>query len=484
MSRRLLLVAAAVGGGTATAVRVARSPQRRLRLQRTTRIWRLTARNGGRWVVTKTRVAATRDEARQDALNTQFVIRSSQDVARELGQMKGAMMKAGQLVSFIMETLPDDAQQALSSLQADAPPMAPTLAAGVVEHELGGTPERIFLDWNPIPIAAASVGQVHRAVLRDGRIVAVKVQYPGVGEAIGADLDNVRALYAMFGAFALKGLDTKALVDELRARMVEELDYRIEARNQAEFIDHYAGHPFIRIPAVIPEYSTGRVLTTEWVEGLSWAEFVAQASPVARQRAGEILWRFAQGSIHRLGAFNGDPHPGNYRFAADGSVTFLDFGLVKRWTGDEWTRLAPSLDAILARDLPGLVTSMEQLGFIQPRHGLSAERVFEYVSAPYVPYLDESFTFTREFVRQTLGKMLDVKGPLADVIEQLNMPTSFVILDRVVWGVSSLLGKLDCTGPWRAMLMEYRADGPPTTELGCADAAWWSARVNGSVAAR
>ncbi len=476
MKRRYVLIAGAGLGGGVAATRVAGSPQRRLRLRRTTRIWRLSARNGGRWVYAKTRVAATRDEARKAELNKRFAIQSSEDVARELGQMKGAMMKAGQLVSFIMETLPDEAQQALSSLQADAPPMAPALAAAVVEQELGGRPEKVFLDWNPTPIAAASVGQVHRAVLRDGRIVAVKVQYPGVGEAIGADLDNVQALYAIFGAFALKGLDTKALVDELRARMGEELDYRIEARNQTEFVDHYAEHPFIRIPAVIPEYSTGRVLTTEWVDGLSWADFVAQASVSARQRAGEMLWRFAQGSVHRLGAFNGDPHPGNYRFAPDGSVTFLDFGLVKRWTGDEWTRLAPSLDAILARDLPGLVAIMEQLGFIQPHHGLSAERVFEYVSAPYVPYLDETFTFTRDFVRETLGKMLDVKGPLADVIEQLNMPTSFVILDRVVWGVSSLLGKLDCSGPWRAMLMEYRADGPPMTELGRADAAWWNAR--------
>ncbi len=462
--------------GATAAAHLARSPQRRVRLRRTARIWRLTARNGGRWVVTRSRVAAARDHTRKQELNARFAIRSSQDVARELGQMKGVMMKAGQLVSFIMETLPDEAQEALASLQADAPPMAPALAASVVAAELGAPPETVFLDWDPAPIAAASVGQVHRAVLRDGRIVAVKVQYPGVGDAIGADLDNVQALYAMFGAFALKGLDTRSLVDELRARMTEELDYRIEARNQTEFADHYAGHPFIRVPAVVPEYSTGRVLTSQWVEGLSWAGFVAQASPAARQRAGEILWRFAQGSVHRLGAFNGDPHPGNYRFDHDGSVTFLDFGLVKRWSGDEWTRLTPSLDAILAGDRPGLVTIMEDLGFLRPGHGLAAERVFEYVSAPYVPYLGESFTFTREFVRETLGKMLDLKGPLADVIEQLNMPNSFVILDRVVWGVSSLLGKLGCTGPWRGMLMEYRAGGPPTTPLGIADAAWWSAR--------
>ncbi len=475
--RRIVVGATLVGGslaGTATA-RLVRSPRRRLRLRRNARIWRLTARNGARWVAARTRATGAA-EPRREEINRHFAIRTSQDVARELGQMKGAMMKAGQLVGFILETLPDEAQAALAILQADAPPMAPSLAAEVVAGEFGDRPERVFLDWNPVPIAAASVGQVHRAVLRDGRVAAVKVQYPGVGEAIGADLDNVQALYTMFGAFALKSLDTRALVDELRARMTEELDYRVEAANQTEFADHYAGHPFIRIPAVVPEYSGARVLTTEWVDGLSWAEFAERADAGARQRAGEILWRFVQGSVHRLGAFNGDPHPGNYRFDPDGSVTFLDFGLVKRWSDGEWARLAPSLDAILARDAAGLVTVMEELGFIRPGHGLAPERVFEYVGAPYAPYLEESFTFTRDFVRTTLGMMLDLKGPLADVIEQLNMPTSFVVLDRVVWGVSSLLGRLGCSGPWRAMLMEYHAGGPPATALGRADAAWWTAR--------
>ena len=407
-------------------------------------------------------------------LKERFAIQTAQDVARELGQMKGVMMKAGQLVSFIVEALPEGAQQALATLQADAPAMAPSLAAQVVREELGDDPHRIFLDWTDEPVAAASIGPVHRAVLRDGRTVAVKVQYPGIAESMTADMSNVQFLYNMFGAFALKGLDTKALVDELRVRMIEELDYRIEAVNITEFAQHYAGHPFIRIPALIPEYSSAKVITTEWVDGMSWADFERTADTPARQRAGEILWRFAQGSVHRLGAFNGDPHPGNYRFHADGSVTFLDFGLVKRWSGDEWTRLAPSLDAILDRDADRLVAVMEDLAFIRSGHGLDPEQVKGYVSAPYLPYLSETFTFTRDFVRETFARMMDVRGPYASVVEQLNMPTSFVILDRVVWGISSLLGKLSADGPWRAMLMEYRAGGPPATPLGQADAAWWA----------
>ena len=210
-----------------------------VRLRRTARVWRLTARNGARWAWHRTRRLVVRDEARRTEMDNAFTIRTSEDVARELGNMKGALMKFGQLMSFIMEALPDDAQQSLASLQSDAPPMAPAAAAAVVRGEFGMAPEKLFLDWSPVPVAAASVGQVHRAVTREGRDVAVKVQYPGVGDAIEADLDNAEGLYRLVGAFALKGLDTKGLVDELRARMRDELDYRLEAANLREFAEAF-----------------------------------------------------------------------------------------------------------------------------------------------------------------------------------------------------------------------------------------------------
>jgi predicted unusual protein kinase regulating ubiquinone biosynthesis (AarF/ABC1/UbiB family) len=303
------------------------------------------------------------------------------------------------------------------------------------------------------------------------------VQYPGVGDAIESDLDNAESLYRLVGAFALKGLDAKGLVDELRLRMRDEMDYRIEAASQTEFVQHYAGHPFVGIPAVFPATSTRRVLTTEWVEGLSWAGFERTATPEARQHAGEVIWRFVQHSVHRLGAFNGDPHPGNYRFTAHGDVTFLDFGLVKRWSEGEWQRLAPSLDAIVVhRDPQRLIGAMELAGFLQPDHGLAAQDVYDYVSTPYLPYLTDSFTFTRDFTRQAVERIADVKGPSQQVIERLNLPPSFVILDRVVWGVSAILGKLEVSGPFRAMLLEYVAGGAPATALGEAELAWRQAR--------
>jgi hypothetical protein len=206
---------------------------------------------------------------------------------------------------------------------------------------------------------------------------------------------------------------------------------------------------------------------------MSWAEFEATAGRGAKDHAGESIWRFAQHAVHHLGAFNGDPHPGNYRFSPHGDVTFLDFGLVKRWTKGEWEQLAPSLDAIVVhRDPELLVRAMEDVGFLSPRHGLAPERVYEYVSTPYTPYLTDSFTFTRQFVRDAMNTITDIKGPHAEVIEKLNMPPSFVILDRVVWGVSAILGRLEVTAPWRAMLLEYRTGGPPATPLGEAERQW------------
>jgi predicted unusual protein kinase regulating ubiquinone biosynthesis (AarF/ABC1/UbiB family) len=476
MARRTAIAVASVSAlvGAVAAGSALRNPARRSRVERSARVWRLTARRGAHWAVVKVR-GARLDQERRAALEEQFAIRSAEDVARELGHMKGAIMKAGQLIGFIAEGLPPDAQAALATLQADVPPMAPSLAESVIRAELGADPERLFLDWNPVPVAAASIGQVHLAVLRDGRIVAVKVQYPGVDHAIRGDLDNAELLYRFFSSFTLRGLDVKGLVDELRDRMGDELDYRLEARNQAEFAELYRDHPFIKIPAVIPELSTTRVLTSEWVDGLTWAEFEASATYAAKQRAGEILFRFAQGSVHRHGVFNGDPHPGNYRLGPDGSMTFLDFGLVKRWTAGEWELLAPCLDAIVvSRDPLALMRAMEASGFLPPRSGLDPQLVYDYVSSPYRPYLSETFTFTRQFVGDALRTIIDLNGPYADVIRTLNMPASFVILDRVVWGVSALLGKLGATGPWKGILLEYHCGAPPCTELGEQDAAWRS----------
>ena len=475
MRRRRWWAAAAVVAGVGAASLVAVVPtDRRRQLSRQARIWRLTARRAAHFAGVKVRAVRATEE-RRAALEEQFAIRSAEDVAAVLGGMKGAVMKAGQLLSFLADGLPPQAQAALATLLADVPPMSPRLAADVVRRELGADPERVFLEWGDVPVAAASIGQVHRAVTRDGRVVAVKVQYPGIDAAIRGDLDNAEMLYSLFGALRLKNLDVRALVDELRSRMADELDYRLEAANQAEFATLYAGHPFVRIPAVVPELSTRRVLTSEWVDGAAWEPFLATSSEAQRQHVGEVIYRFSQGAIHRHGVFNGDPHPGNYRFHDDGSVTFLDFGMVKRWAPGEWDLLAPVLDAVLADDRAGTVAAMVAARFLPRDHGIPVDRVWEYVSTPYVPLLTDRFRYTGAWVSQALQTLVDLPGRYSDLVAQLDMPPSFVVLDRVVWGVSGVLGRLEAEAGWRAIVAEYRTGAPPSTPLGVAEARWRAA---------
>src|SRR6185369_10075519 len=215
------------------------------RFRRRFRLVGLTSRRSRDLLATKARKVRA-DPARRAELDEGFAIRSAADAARELGQMKGAVMKLGQMVSFVSDALPPEAQAALAQLQSDAPPMAPSLAAGVVRSELGGEPAEVFAEWQPVPVAAASIGQVHRARLADGREVAVKVQYPGVEASIGADLADGERIGRLLSAVTLRSVDVPALANELRDRMADELDYRIEARNQHAFAERFAGHPSVR----------------------------------------------------------------------------------------------------------------------------------------------------------------------------------------------------------------------------------------------
>jgi len=446
---------------------------RRERATRTARIARLFVRQAVGYVGTRVRGVGSGPPERAE-IDERFAIRSAEEVTAQLGQMKGAAMKAGQMLSYLGEGLPPAAQQALASLQAHAPPMAPGLARQVVRDELGRDPEELFAVWEPDPVAAASIGQVHRAVAVDGRELAVKVQYPGVDRAIGADLANADGLLRLFSMFALKSVDTKALVEELRLRMAEELDYRIEAEHQMLFASRYENHPFIHVPAVVPEFSTMRVLTSEWVDGMGLDEFVEEADEPTRQKAAEAVFRFAQASVYEHLVFNGDPHPGNYLFHPDGTVTILDFGLVKRWSDEDLATLFPLIGPVLANDGPAAVAEMTRAGFLRPDHGLDPDAVWAYVRAPYRPYHSERFRFTREWVRETLGSVFDVYGPHRTVIDQLEMPASFVLVDRLVWGMASLLGRLGAENCWNAILAEYREGAPPATKLGEVEARWRS----------
>jgi predicted unusual protein kinase regulating ubiquinone biosynthesis (AarF/ABC1/UbiB family) len=447
------------------------TPSRWVGVRRRARLIGLAARRAVDLAVTRVR-GLIGGRSRRAELDERFAVRSADDVARELGQMKGVVMKLGQMLSFVVDGLPPEARAALEQLQADAPPMAPSLAASVVRDELGADPDELFARWDPVPVAAASIGQVHRATMADGRAVAVKVQYPGLDVALEGDLADARRLGALLRSVTLRSVDVEALAREFRDRMLDELDYRIEAASQQAFADRYRGHPFLSVPDVVAERSTRRVLTSVWVGGRTFAQLEADPDQGVRDRAGEAIFRFAQASILRDRSFNSDPHPGNYRFADDGRVTVLDFGLVKQLTPDEFGGLMPVLDAVLEQDEQATTEAMVQAGFLAPDHGLEPSRVFACVSAPYRAYFDDTFTFTPAYTSDALRSLLDVRGPFADVLKALDMPPSFALLDRLVWGVSAVLGRLGATGRWRGIVAEYRSGAEPATPMGELEAAW------------
>jgi predicted unusual protein kinase regulating ubiquinone biosynthesis (AarF/ABC1/UbiB family) len=351
--------------------------------------------------------------------------------------------------------------------------MAPELCAAVVREELGADPDRAFASWDPTPLAAASIGQVHRAITHAGLPVAVKVQYPGVDDAIRADLVNTdlvfRALSLLF-----PGLDPQPLVEELRARLVEELDYENEAANQRLFAHYYEEHPFIRVPAVIDELSTARVLTTELATGARFGD-AETWSQSERDAAAEAIFRFVFRSIYRLHAFNGDPHPGNYLFGGCGQVTFLDFGLVKRYTPDEVQLFQQLIEAmVLHHDITEFRRVLETHDVLRPSE-ISDDDVRSYFGHFYEFVLeDRELAFTPDYASETVRRMFDPSSPYAHVARASNVPPAFVITQRINLGLHAVLGHLRARANWRRIAFELWpfTAGDPSTPMGEAEAAW------------
>jgi len=377
--------------------------------------------------------------------------------------------------------MPQPLRDALAQLQSQAPPMSAELAAEVVREELGGRPDEVFDTWDPKPIAAASIGQVHRAITKDGRAVAVKVQYPGVGDAIRADLDNAGMLFGAMGMM-LPGLEPGPLVEELRTRLVEELDYLNEADNQRLFAQYYAGHPFIHVPDVVDELCSARVLTTELAEGVRFDE-VERWSQEERDLAAETIFRFVFGSLYRLHAFNGDPHPGNYLFRPGGQVTFLDFGLVKRFEPDEVDVIARMLKAMAVdKDIVEYRRIIECIGMLKTGAAFTDEEVMDYFGHFYdFVQRDEVNTITPEYASETVRRFFDYGGDHAEILRAANIPPTFVIIQRINLGLYAIFGNLRATANWRRISEEIWpfVNAPPSTELGERAAAWAAERGHG-----
>jgi predicted unusual protein kinase regulating ubiquinone biosynthesis (AarF/ABC1/UbiB family) len=426
--------------------------------------------------------------------STEFHVRSAERYAELLGHSKGALMKAGQMLSFVSAepVVPGEFQSiyqaVLTRLHDEAPPMAPELARVVLEHELGRRTEDAFAEFDWEPLAAASIGQVHAARLRDGRAVAVKIQYPGVADAIRADLKNTQLLVTFLTLLA--GLYTRRLNADVRvaardmsARIVEELDYRLEAATQAEFADQYRGHPFIHVPEVIGELCTGRVLTQELCRGRSWREAV-RAEPDLRNRWAEAIWRFTYGSHGRLGMMNADLHPGNYLFHDDGSVSFLDFGCVQRFPRDRTEMARAIILACVRGDVLGTWRACVEAGYWRSSDPVSPEEVFAWWHEPFrYLWAEQPFTFTSEYAASWIEHRFSPTGPSANALRYLTMLNDCVAWTRIEMALASVMAQLHATNDWAAILAEYRGDAP-ITSMGKLNRAYFEEREEHSVVSR
>jgi predicted unusual protein kinase regulating ubiquinone biosynthesis (AarF/ABC1/UbiB family) len=474
---RLIKLLAALAAGAAALVLTLVLPGRRpgrLRVDRARAAAGLAARGGARYAASAPRLFAAAGEQRQ-LLREDLALQTAEDVAGTLGAMKGVMMKIGQMASYVDDGLSPAVRRTLARLQDSVPPMSPRLAAAVVEEELGAPPERAFARWDPRPVAAASIGQVHRAVTLDGRAVAVKVQYPGIAETIAADLRNVALLRRML-RIAAPAQDVDALISELRDRVGEELDYRREAASQSLLAAYYHGHPTIAIPAVIGELSTRRLITSELSSGARFAE-LASWPQHERDLAAETIYRFTFRSLYDVRTFNGDPHPGNYLFHRGGRVTFLDFGLVRHFTPAELQPLLAMARTICAEHDPeAFRASLENAGFLRPGAPLSTQAITGHLAVFYDTIREPGpLTITSDYASSVVRRFFDLRSPVAGYI---SIPRPYLILQRINLGLFAVLGELSATANWRAISEEIWpfTHGPASTPMGEAETAWQARR--------
>ncbi|HRE92126.1 MAG TPA: AarF/ABC1/UbiB kinase family protein, partial [Myxococcota bacterium] len=393
-------------------------------------------------------------QAKKRELESRYHLKSAEEVAAVMGQMKGVFMKLGQVASFARESLPPEAKKALESLQSDAPPMS---VEGVVRAELGPLGER-FSDFEREPMAAASIGQVHRARLKSGEDVVVKVQYPGVDEAITADLRFTQGLVAM-GSVLFRNTDTTGMIEEVKARLLDELDYRLEADNQSRFHAIWRDHPLIHVPRVFREHSAKKVLVQERIDGLGFNDFVSEATAEEKRLAMLVMNDFVFDSMHLFGIFNGDPHPGNYLFEPDGRVAFLDFGCVKRFEGPFLDELRALNRAIMARDEARFEAALRRTGIIlegRPYDREASWRFFDYHARPFAR--DAEFAFTSDYLLEA-GEVMKV-----DNIKRFNLPRDLVFFNRITFGLNAIFARLDARENFHRYYRRYlypEEDVPP-----------------------
>jgi predicted unusual protein kinase regulating ubiquinone biosynthesis (AarF/ABC1/UbiB family) len=453
------------------------------RIVRSATIGRLAAGQAVRQFGTRAANLARGEEAGEAALARRQVETAEQIVA-VLGTMKGAAMKLGQVMSFldvglVPEEYREEFQRKLAELRDSAPKVSFKEMRKVIESEFDDPLEEVFAHFDPEPIAAASIGQVYRATLRDGRTVAVKVQYPGVANAVRADMKNLGMIMRLLSRMA-PGLDVKGIAEEIRLRIDEELDYELEAANQRSMARIFRGHPFVHVPEVVGSLSRERVMVTEFVSGTGFEEMKG-LDAAERNRLAEIVFRFYFGCMYRHHQFSGDPHPGNFMLLPDGRVAFLDFGLYKRLPA----RLA-EYELEIARlgisgDGPGLIAHLHEGGFLAEPDRYTPEQLLgQFHDVTWWYTQDATVELTPEVATQVVIDMSDPRSRHFSAMRHENLPPDHLFGRRTETLTLAVMSQLRATGNWHRIAREWIFGDPPATELGRAEAEFYALRESGS----
>jgi predicted unusual protein kinase regulating ubiquinone biosynthesis (AarF/ABC1/UbiB family) len=381
--------------------------------------------------------------------------RTAEQIFRVLGELKGGAMKFGQALSIFEAALPPEIAEpyraTLTKLQEAAPPLPARTVHQVLASELGGGWREKFIEFDDMPAAAASIGQVHRAIWADGREVAVKVQYPGAGKALIADFTQLSRAARLFGAL-MPGLDVKPLISELKDRIAEELDYGLEAQYQETFAAAYEGDPEIYVPHVVAQ--SDHVLITEWMEGTPFSRIISDGSQDERDRAGILLVRFLFSGPARAGLLHADPHPGNFRLMADGRLGVLDFGAVDRLPNG-----FPAFIGKLLRivhddgDIEAVEQGLREQGFLREGIEIDLDALNAFLAPLAEPSKVESFKFTREWLRTEAGRVTDLRP--SNITRRFNLPPSYILIHRVSTAGIGVLCQLECEGRFRDEVIRW-----------------------------
>jgi predicted unusual protein kinase regulating ubiquinone biosynthesis (AarF/ABC1/UbiB family) len=443
------------------------------RVRRTAKVAGLAGGQTARNYATKAGNLARGEDGRRRAAGRRQA-EAAEQILDVLGNMKGAAMKVGQVASFIdTGAFPEEFQERIQAKLAELRDSAPRVSfkemRKVIESELDAPLEDLFAEFDEDAVAAASIGQVYRARLEDGRDVAVKVQYPGVAQAVRSDLQNLGLLMRVAKKIA-PGMDAKAMTAEIRERLSDELDYEHEAQAQRAFARAWRDHPFVVIPDVVTSLSRDRVLVTEWVDGLGF-EDIKQLDADTRDRFGEVVFRFFFGSLYRNGHFSGDPHPGNFKLLSDGRVAFMDFGMTKKLGRDHIANEVEVIRLGLDEDAEGLLRQLVAQGvYPGDDDSIDPQQVLRHFQAVISWYLeDREVTIDKAVVSQVFIDFGDPRSEFWELMKRGTMPPETILARRMEGLTLGVLGQLGATANWHRIAREWLFGDEPSTPLGEAE---------------